>query len=71
MECFHCKGSLVRSTAPLSIDRNRYHITWESVPAWVCSQCGEALFEEGELHHIQLALEQVDRATKALASRAA
>jgi len=71
VECFHCKGSLVRSTAPLSIDRNGYHITWESVPAWVCTQCGEALFEEDELHHIQLALERVDKETKAIAAKAA
>jgi len=71
MQCFHCKSELVRSTAPLSVDRNGYHITWESVPAWVCTQCGEVLFEESELQHVQLALEQLDRETKALAPKAA
>jgi hypothetical protein len=71
MECFHCKGELVWSSAPLSVDRNGYHITWESIRAWVSTQCGEILFEENELHHIQLALEQLDRETKALATKVA
>jgi len=71
MECFHCKGKMVRSNAPFSVDRNGYHISWESVPAWVCSQCGEALFEENEVSHIQKALEQVDHETVLLTSKIA
>ena len=71
MECFHCKGKMVRSNAPFSVDRNGYHISWESVPAWVCSQCGEALFEENEVSHIQKALEQVDHETMLLTSKIA
>lgn len=70
MKCVHCKSELVWSHVSLSVDRHSDHIAWESVPAWVCAQCGEALFEESELHHVQLALEQVDRKTKALASKA-
>jgi len=53
MECCHCKGKLVRGSTPFSADRNGYHVTWESVPAWVCAQCGEALIEEHEVNHIQ------------------
>ena len=71
MECFYCKGKMVRSHAPFSADRNGYHISWESIPAWVCSQCGEALFEENEVSHIQKALEQVDLETMSLTSRIA
>ena len=70
MECIHCKGKLIRGTAPFGTDRNGYHITWEAIPAWVCSQCGEALFEENEVEHIQRALEQVDNETEALISAA-
>ena len=66
MECIHCKGELIRGTAPFSTDRNGYHITWKAIPAWVCSQCGDALFEENEVDHIQKALEQVDNETEAL-----
>lgn len=68
MECFHCKGKMVRGNAPFSADRNGYHISWESVPAWVCTQCGEALFEENEVDHIQKALQNVDKETMALTS---
>ena len=68
MECFHCKGKMLRGNAPFSADRNGYHISWESVPAWVCTQCGEALFEEQEVNHIQNALRDVDRETEALSA---
>jgi len=71
MECLYCKGKMVKGSAPFSADRNGYHISWESVPAWVCSQCGEALFEENEVNHIQKALQQVDHETIALKSNTA
>lgn len=70
MECLHCKGKMNKGSAPFSADRNGYHISWESIPAWVCSQCGEALFEENEVSHIQKALEKIDQETNALKSGA-
>ncbi len=71
MECFHCKGKMVKGKAPFSADRNGYHISWESISAWVCTQCGEALFEENEVNHIQKALQKVDQETMALISNSA
>ncbi|NOQ45381.1 MAG: YgiT-type zinc finger protein [Desulfobulbaceae bacterium] len=71
MECLHCKGKMVRGNAPFSADRNGYHISWESVPAWVCTQCGEILLEENEVGHIQKALQQLDHETMALTANAA
>jgi YgiT-type zinc finger domain-containing protein len=71
MECYHCKGKMVKDNAPFSVDRHGYHIAWESIFAWVCTQCGEALFEENEVNHIQNALQQVDRETMALTLRVA
>ena len=68
MERLYCKGKMVKGSAPFSADRNGYHISWESIPAWVCSQCGEVLFEENEVNHIQKALQQVDHETIALKS---
>ena len=44
---------------------------WESIFARVCTLCGEALFEENEVNHIQNALQQVDRETMALTLRVA
>ncbi|NOQ62954.1 MAG: YgiT-type zinc finger protein [Methyloprofundus sp.] len=71
MQCFHCKGEMSKGSAPFSVDRNGYHISWEAVPAWVCSQCGEAYFEENEVNHIQKALKKVDFETQALHARIA
>lgn len=70
MECLHCKGKMLKGSAPFSADRQGYHISWNSVPAWVCTQCGEALFEEAEVGHIQKALQEVDRETAALSPNA-
>ena len=46
MTCIHCHGQMKRSKAPFHVDRNGYHLVLDTVPAWVCDQCGEAYFEE-------------------------
>ena len=61
MECIHCKGLMKRGTAPLSIERKGYHIHWDALPAWVCTQCGEPLFEGREVDVIQDAIKALDR----------
>ena len=45
MDCHMCGGKLEKRTAPFSVDRKGYHVHWESLPAWVCNQCGESYFE--------------------------
>jgi YgiT-type zinc finger domain-containing protein len=70
MECLNCKGRLVKSTAPFSIDRGGYHLHWDAVPAWVCSQCGEPLFETHEVRVIQEALKALDRESGRLVAAA-
>jgi YgiT-type zinc finger domain-containing protein len=67
MECIHCKGSMERSKAPFSIDRNGYHVFWDAIPAWVCTQCGESYFEKREVELVQKALSALDRESAALA----
>jgi len=71
MKCFHCKGNMVKGSAPFSADRKGYHILWDAIRAWVCSQCGEVLFEENEVSRIQKALQQIDRETTDLKSNVA
>jgi YgiT-type zinc finger domain-containing protein len=39
--------------ATYHIDRKGYHLTLDTVPAWVCHQCGETYFEEHEVNSIQ------------------
>jgi YgiT-type zinc finger domain-containing protein len=70
MECIHCKGRMKRATAPFSVDRNGYHVSWDAVPAWVCTQCGEPFFETREVNLIQNALKELDRESASLTSPA-
>jgi YgiT-type zinc finger domain-containing protein len=66
MECLDCKAQMKRGTASFSIDRNGYRISWDAIPAWVCEQCGESLFETKEVDTIQDALAVLDRDTVSL-----
>ena len=66
MECPSCQGKMQWKTAPFFIDRNGYHITWDAIPAWVCEDCGEVIFETKEVDLIQTALNQLDQETASL-----
>jgi YgiT-type zinc finger domain-containing protein len=68
MECLCCRARMRRGTAPFVIDRNGYHVSWDNIPAWVCDQCGEVLFETREVELIQEALVGLDRETATLVS---
>ncbi|MFM8306208.1 MAG: YgiT-type zinc finger protein [Microcystis aeruginosa] len=52
------------------MDRNGYHLSWDAVPAWVCEQCGEVLFEAREVNLIQETLSVLDRETAVLVEQA-
>ncbi|MGH7199967.1 MAG: YgiT-type zinc finger protein [Planctomycetaceae bacterium] len=67
MECLHCKGRMERASAPLSIDRKGYHVSWDAVAAWVCQQCGEVYFEPDEVKRLQQALTVLDHEATQLA----
>lgn len=67
MKCVHCKGKMNRGSAPFHIDRHGYHLVLDAVAAWVCSQCGEAYFEESEVDSIQKVIRAVDKQTEKLA----
>jgi YgiT-type zinc finger domain-containing protein len=63
----YCQGEMERSTAPFHIDRKGYHLLFDRVPAWVCSQCGEVYFEEVEVNSIQAVIRAVDERVEKLA----
>ena len=67
MKCLHCQGKMERDTAPFHIDRNGYHLILDTIPAWVCSQCGEAFFEESEVEAIQRVIRDLDKQAERLA----
>jgi len=66
----YCHGEMRRGVAPFHVDRKGYHLLLDAVPAWVCCQCGEAYFEETEVHSIQEAIRALDRQATKLASSA-
>jgi hypothetical protein len=59
---------LVSITSGRLRQRNGYHISWDAIPAWVCEQCGESLFETPEVDTIQSAIAALDRDTASLIS---
>jgi len=53
MKCMYCSGEMERGRVPYHIDSENAHIILDEVPAWVCSQCNETMFDEREVDEIQ------------------
>lgn len=70
MKCMYCQGEMERGSAPFHIDRKEVHISLDKVPAWVCTQCGEAYFEETEVDAMQEIVRAVDEQAGKLAQMA-
>jgi len=60
MKCVHCQGEMKRGTTTFHVDRKGCHVLLDTVPAWVCDQCGEAYFEEREVDAIQELVRSVE-----------
>lgn len=60
MECLYCKGKLERGQVPYAIHRKGYHVVLDCVPAWVCDQCGEFLFDAKDVESIQRMVAEMD-----------
>ena len=60
MECLYCRGVLERKRISYTATRKGYHLIIDEVPAWVCEQCGEPLFDEETVDAIQEVLRGVD-----------
>ncbi len=59
MKCPYCQGNLVQQRTSYTANRKSYHLILE-VPAWVCEQCGEPLFDEDTVDAIQDILYSVE-----------
>lgn len=70
MECIYCRGRMKKGSAPFSLNRHGYHIHWDAIPAWICSQCAEPYFESREVEIIQEAARGLDRHHQALLAEA-
>ncbi len=67
MKCIQCKARMERGAAPFHVDRNGYHLVFDRIAAWICSQCGEVYFEETEVDSIQSIIQTVDGQVEKLA----
>jgi YgiT-type zinc finger domain-containing protein len=66
MKCFHCQAELKRGTATFTDSRKGYVLVLHDIPAWVCPQCGEPLFDAEAVHGIQDVLHAVDERVEKL-----
>ena len=62
----YCQGKMACSTAPFHIDRKGYHLILDTLPAWVCVQCGETYFAEATVEAIQHVIRAIDTHTERL-----
>ena len=46
MKCFMCKGSLINKPTTFMVDVDNCIIIVKNVPSQVCSQCGEASYND-------------------------
>jgi YgiT-type zinc finger domain-containing protein len=60
MKCFHCQAELKRGRATFSDSRKGYILALQDIPAWVCPQCGEPLFDADAVRRIQDVLRAID-----------
>ena len=56
----YCNGTLERSRVPYHIDRAHVHVIIDEVPAWVCTQCDEIMFDECTVDEMQQLAATVD-----------
>lgn len=54
----------MRKRISYAATRKGYHLIIDEVPAWVCEQCGEPLFDEKTVDAIQEVLQGVDARLK-------
>ena len=60
MECSRCKSDLEPGRTTYTANRHGYHLRFEDIPAWICQQCGESVFEERVVEAIQQLLMTLD-----------
>lgn len=66
MKCLRCQSELKRGAATFTGSRNGYVIVLQDIPAWVCIQCDEPLFDPDAASGIQDVLRAVDERVEKL-----
>jgi uncharacterized protein with PIN domain len=61
MKCLYCQAPIERGSAEVRLSRNGYQLSWQSVPAWVCTRCDQPYFEAGEVEMVRSAVTSMTR----------
>jgi hypothetical protein len=56
MKCLYCQAPVERGTAEVRVNRNGYQVSWQAVPAWICTRCEQPYFEPDEVEKVRLAV---------------
>ena len=64
MKCLYCQAPVTKGTTQVRVNRNGYHLTWQAVPAWVCTRCEQAYFEPQEVDMVRQAVTSMSRLAK-------
>ncbi len=63
MKCMYCQAERKPGIVPFHMDRKGIHVSIDEIPAWVCTQCGEAYFEEKEVDSMQALVKSIEEQT--------
>lgn len=64
MKCLYCQAPVERTTTPVHVNRNGYNLSWQNLPAWVCTRCDQAYFEPREVEMVRQAVSSMTRLGK-------
>ena len=67
MKCMYCESEMTKANVPFHIDRKGIHITFDDIPAWVCTQCGEPYFEENQVNSMQEIIKVIEEQRRGFA----
>jgi YgiT-type zinc finger domain-containing protein len=56
VRCIRCEGKMERGTAPVHLEKEGCRVSWDALPAWVCSRCEASYFEESEVRMVKRTL---------------
>jgi YgiT-type zinc finger domain-containing protein len=66
MECSHGKSDLEPGRTTYTVNRHGYYLRLDDIPAWICQQCGEPIFEERVVEAIEYLLMRLDESIERL-----
>jgi YgiT-type zinc finger domain-containing protein len=64
MKCLFCQAPVERGTKEVHVSRNGYRLSWQNLPAWVCTRCNHAYFEPREVEMVKQAVSSMARLDK-------